>query len=208
LLNLENSFGTDDSMEETFRKAIQANDDKTVYLRTAEIFDKSGKFEKEEDLFKRFVKKFGYSSKAWTLFGQFYLTQGKLSEARELLPRSLKSLPKRKHVKTISKFALSEFKLGDPERGRTIFEGIVDSYPKRIDLWSMYIDQEIKQKNVSGVRALFDRVLQLRLSSKKSKFIFKKWLAFEKDYGDEEGAQAVKERAIAYVESLDAQDED
>lgn len=45
LLNLENSFGTDDSMEETFRKAIQANDDKAVYLRTAEIFDKSGKFE-------------------------------------------------------------------------------------------------------------------------------------------------------------------
>lgn len=73
-------------------------------------------------------------------------------------------------VKTISKFAQLEFKLGDAERGRTIFEGIMDSYPKRLDLWFVYIDMEIKQKNVTGVRALFDRVLAQRLSSSKHPF--------------------------------------
>jgi rRNA biogenesis protein RRP5 len=45
-----------------------------------------------------------------------------------------------------------EYKLGDPERGRTIFEGIVDSYPKRLDLWRVYIDKEIQQRNTGGVR--------------------------------------------------------
>ncbi len=50
----------------------------------------------EEELFSRLVKKFGQSSKAWTLFGQFYLTRGRPDEARDLLPRSLKSLEKRK----------------------------------------------------------------------------------------------------------------
>lgn len=70
-------------------------------------------------------------------------------------------------VETISKFAQLEFKLGDAERGRTIFEGIMDSYPKRLDLWFVYVDMEIKQGNVSGVRALFDRILVKRLSSSK-----------------------------------------
>lgn len=52
----------------------------------------------EEELFQRLVKKFGQSSKAWTLFGQFYLTRGRPTEARDLLPRSLKSLEKRKRA--------------------------------------------------------------------------------------------------------------
>lgn len=30
--------------------------------------------------------------------------------------------------------------------------------------------------------------------------MFKKWLAFEKDHGDEAGVQEVKERAIAFVQ--------
>jgi len=74
----------------------------------------------------------------------------------------------RADVKTIVKFAQLEFKLGDAERGRTIFEGIMDSYPKRLDLWFVYVDMEIKQRNVAGVRALFDRILASRLSSSAS----------------------------------------
>jgi predicted Zn-dependent protease len=49
----------------------------------------------EEELFKKTVKKFSQSPEVWTLFAQFYLTHGRPSEARELLPRSLKSLEKR-----------------------------------------------------------------------------------------------------------------
>ena len=44
---------------------------------------------------------------------------GKASQAREMLQRALKSLPKRKHIETIVKFAILEFKLGDKERGET-----------------------------------------------------------------------------------------
>lgn len=89
-----------------------------------------------------------------------------------------------------------EFKSGEAERGRTIFEGIVDSYPKRLDLWWIYIDQEIRLRDVAGVRALFDRVLATKLSSKKTKSLLKKWLSFEKQYGDDSGAEAVKQRAV------------
>jgi len=47
-------------------------------------------------------------------------------------------------LKVISKFAQMEFKFGEAERGRTIFESILSNYPKRTDLWSVYLDMELR----------------------------------------------------------------
>ena len=55
-------------------------------------------------------------------------------------------------LKTISKFAQLEYRLGEPERGKTLFEGIVDSHPKRWDLWSVYIDMEVGQNDIQSMR--------------------------------------------------------
>ena len=41
----------------------------------------------------------------------------------------------------LSAAALAEFRAGGAERGRAIFEGILRNYPKRLDLWSVYLDQ-------------------------------------------------------------------
>ena len=46
----------------------------------------------------------------------------------------------------------NEYKLGDPERGKTIFEGIVDSHPKRWDMWSIYMDMEATQDDMMSLR--------------------------------------------------------
>ncbi len=113
-------------------------------------------------------------------------------------------------MKTVTAFALSEFKMGDAERGRTIFEGLLDTYPKRLDIWLQYIDQESRLIGASGsngaagsvsvVRGLFDRVLSLRQSTKKGKSVLKKWLEFEKRKGTPQGQQAVLERARTFVQ--------
>ena len=55
--------------------------------------------------------------------------------------RALLSLPRHKHIKFISQTAILEFKCGVPDRGRSMFEGILREYPKRTDLWSIYLDQ-------------------------------------------------------------------
>ena len=71
-------------------------------------------------------------------------------------------------MELISKFAQLEFRHGAPERGRTgapatarsthplnmrdslvtpctaVFDGILSNYPKRVDVWSIYLDMEIK----------------------------------------------------------------
>ncbi|PFH54835.1 hypothetical protein AMATHDRAFT_72594 [Amanita thiersii Skay4041] len=200
LLNLENVYGTGDSLDKAFKEAARANDSKTVHLRLASIFDESEKYERAENQFNKTCKKFGQSSKVWSSFGEFYLRRGNLEEARRLLPRSLQSLEKRKHLKTITKFAQLEYKFGDPERGRTVFEGIVDSHPKRWDLWSIYIDMEAGQGNIQSLRNLFDRVFTLKMTSHKAKSFFKKWLDLEHKLGDEQGASAVKEKAIEWTQ--------
>ncbi|KAF7320265.1 hypothetical protein MKEN_00811100 [Mycena kentingensis (nom. inval.)] len=164
------------------------------------FLDQSEKQSKSEEQYLKTCKKFGQSSKVWTLFGEFYLRQGKLEDARKLLPRCLQSLDKRKHLKTISKFAQLEYKLADPERGKTLFEGIVDSHPKRLDLWSVYMDMEAGQGQIQTSRNLFDRVLAQKLTSHKAKAFFKKWLELEKRIGDEEGVENVKAKAVEWTE--------
>ena len=44
----------------------------------------------------------------------------------------------------ISKFGMLEFKHGHPESGRTMFEGIITNFPKRMDIWAIYMDMESK----------------------------------------------------------------
>lgn len=113
LLNLEITYGTDESVEVLFKEAARYNDSKTIHLRLAAIYDQSDKllvssdlkceyihayipFQKAEEQYKRTCKKFGKSSKVWTLFGEHYFRRGILEDARKLLPRSLQSLEKRK----------------------------------------------------------------------------------------------------------------
>lgn len=45
LLNLENAYGIDETLEKVFRDAARANDSKTVHLRLASILDQSDKHE-------------------------------------------------------------------------------------------------------------------------------------------------------------------
>lgn len=210
LLNLENTYGTDETLEAVFREATQYNDAKTIHQRLASILESTGKVDKAADLWQRTVKKFGAASvEVWVGAVQFYLRVGRADEGRGLLPRAIQSLGKSKEVAVITGFALSEYKVqpgGDIERGRTFFEGLVDSYPKRLDLWWQYLDQEISvaTESPAQVRLLFERVLNLRQSTKKGKSILKKWLDFEKAKGDAKGERAVLDRARKFVEDLKA----
>jgi rRNA biogenesis protein RRP5 len=90
---------------------------------------------------------------------------------------------------------------GDTERARTIFENILTNYPKRVDLWNVYLDQEIRLADVSIIRSLFERVITLPLSSKKMKHFFKRYLDFEKTEGTPETVAHVTAKAKEYVQA-------
>ena len=200
-LNLENAYGDADTLKKCFDTAQQTNDSMSVHFHMASIYERSDKIDEADALFKVMCKKFRDEVKVWVSYGTFKMKNGKSEQARLVLQNSLKALPKREHIMVIIKFALLDFKLGSVERGRTIIENVLSNYPKRIDLWNVYIDQELRVADTVTVRALFDRVTALNLSSKKMKHFFKRYLDYEKTEGDEEKVEYVKERARDYIQS-------
>nr|ODN95502.1 rRNA biogenesis protein RRP5 [Cryptococcus depauperatus CBS 7855] len=201
LINLEIGFGTAQSAEKVSEEAAQYNDKRTVYMRYAEALQAARKDEAAEEVMKKIIKKFSSHPESWTRLSEFYLSKGNTEAARALLPRSMKSLDKSKHVETIEKIALLDFNYGDAERGKTLFEGLVDRFPKRLDLWGVYIDQVAKTRDIQGVRGLIERALAQKLNSKRAKFLFKKWLNIEQRIGDVDGQEKAKTKAREWVQA-------
>lgn len=199
LLNLENAHGTPESLDKLFREAVQYNDALTVHLRMAKILALSEKYEAAEDIYARAAKKFGASLELWEDRAEFHFLRSEPGAARALLPRSLQSLDKADHPRMVERFALLEFRLGDAERGITIYEGLIERHPKRLPLWSTYIDQLAKRGDIKAVRALVDRALDIKWNAHRAKFLFKKLLAIEARIGDEEGQERAKAKAREWV---------
>lgn len=200
LLNLEHLYGTQDSLDSVFKEALQFNEPLKVYMHLAQIYVESNKTEQAEQLYKQMLNKFKQRADVWLSFGLFYMKCGRIESCRALLQRALKSLQSREHVVLISKFAQMEFKYGDAERGQSMFNSILDNYPKRTDLWLVYVDILTKLGDVKSTRKTFEKATSLNLNPKKMKCLFKKWLDFEKELGDASYCEVVKQRAVQYVE--------
>lgn len=200
MLNLENTFGSDESLDEVFKRAAQYMDSLVMHQKLVGIFIMSEKYDKATELLKTMSKKFGKHVSVWVQYGAYLLDRKLNDDAHEVLSRALQVLAKRDHIEVVKKFAQLEFNKGDPEQGRSLFEGLVSDAPKRIDLWNVYIDQEIKQDDKEKVEDLFERIVTKKLSRKQAKFFFSKWLSFEEDKGDEQSAARVKALATEYVQ--------
>lgn len=203
LLNLENSVGDATSLETLFNEAVLCNDSKTMHIKLAAMFEQSNKLKSAHEAYQRLLKKFSRSCKVYLLAAEFYVSQRKHSMARKLLAQALRQLETRKHVKVRLLFALLEYKKMEPERGRTMFEQLLSEFPKRADLWNVYLDQELTQSkpNVQHIRRIYQRITSRKFSSKIIKNFFKRFLEFEREFGDESSVESVKQSAMEYVEA-------
>lgn len=148
------------------------------------------------------IKKFSADPKVWQNYAAFLFDVcASPDPARNLLPRALQSLPAYNHVDITSKFAQLEFRSehGQAERGRTIFEGLFSNFPKRLDLWNVLLDLEIKASDREQVRKLFERITSRKLKSSKAHKFFKKWMAYEEKNGDQKAREKVAAKAAEYV---------
>ncbi|CAL5321627.1 unnamed protein product [Camellia sinensis] len=148
--NLENEYGypPEDAASKIFGRALQYCDPKKVHLALLGMHERIEQHKLADELLSKMSKKFKHSCKVWLRRIQWLLNQN------------------RDEVQSI-------FKCGVPDRGRSMFEGMLREYPKRTDLWSIYLDQ----------------------------FLFKKYLEYEKSVGDdEERIESVKRKAMEYVE--------
>ncbi|XP_071947119.1 protein RRP5 homolog [Antedon mediterranea] len=199
-LNLENMYGTEETLVKVFERALQQCEPIKVFQQLISIYLRTTKIEAADQLFTTMVKRFRSNKDVWINYGSFLMQNGKQDAAHKLMQRSFKSLETKQHVDVIVKFAQMEFKFGEPERGKTMFDNVLSSYSKRTDIWSVYLDMVIKQTDASNTRNLFERVITLDLPPKKIKFFFKRYLDYEKKFGDDGTVKAVKEKAVKYVE--------
>eukprot|EP01024_Parvocaulis_polyphysoides_P069315 TRINITY_DN84821_c0_g1_i1.p2 TRINITY_DN84821_c0_g1~~TRINITY_DN84821_c0_g1_i1.p2 ORF type:complete len:170 (-),score=25.80 TRINITY_DN84821_c0_g1_i1:14-475(-) len=132
-------------------------------------------------------RKFKESCKVWLRRVKYYMQykndeddgNQRSKKIVKILQDARKVLADKKYTKLMIRVALLEFEEGEAERGRGMMEGLLQKFPKRLDLWSQYIDKEIKIGDQQKIRALFERATHLQLPPKKMKFLFKRYLQFE-----------------------------
>lgn len=168
----------------------------------AEIYAEANDITGAEAMYERALKKFKYSKKVWGAYQQFLLNHRRITEAKSLLSRSLQSLEKHKHIEIIKNFALGQFNNNLYDDARVLFEELLSSYPKRTDLWHVYIDKEISLGQFQEARNLLNRLTTSKLSSRNMKSALKKFLSFEVAHGNLQQQELVKQRAREYVSSL------
>lgn len=201
LVNLELGFGTPESTDKVLKEAAQYNDAREVYMRYIDALVQAGKDTPEalEDVIKRLLKRYSAFPATWLKAAECSFRRGDVDGARSYLSRALQSLDKSNHVQMIEKFALLELKYGQAERAKTLFEQLVTRYPKRLDVWNVYVDQLTKLGDIAAARNLIQTALGRKLTMKRAKFIFKKWLAVENKIGDKKGQDTAKEKAREWV---------
>jgi len=220
LLTLELKYGNEKSLQQTVDRACQHNNPKQVYMRVCELLDKEvdaaassigssdldSATSRADAMFSKMCKKFKSKKSVWIAHFKYLFKGSRHDEAHKLLKRSLQSLPSYKHVETMSKFAQLEFELGSAERGRTIYNGLLEKHPKRMDLLFVNIDKEVKIGDISKARALFESVVnpvasgkKFNFSDKQMKSLFKKWYRVEEEHGDGNSLERVKEEARKFV---------
>ncbi|EFQ89360.1 hypothetical protein CFE70_003045 [Pyrenophora teres f. teres 0-1] len=198
LLHLENDFASDDTIEGVFKEACQNNDSREMHERMIKIYISSGKLDKADSLYQSMMKNksFTQDPKFWLSYAAFLmdvLQPPSASQARALLQRATQSVASTQHRYLTQKFAALEFKSpnGDAERGRTIFEGLVDTFAKKGDVWDMYLMLEQSHGDEDKVRDLFERMTKVGKSSR-VRSVFKKWAEWENGVGSKKGVERVK----------------
>jgi len=159
--------------------------------------------QKADELFQILVKKFSQIPDVWYNYAHFlHSTLSSPDRARALLPRAMQSLPPHTHLNLTLKFAALEFRSasGSPERGRTMFEGLLSTFPKRLDIWRQLLDLEIQQGDQDIIRGVFERVVKTKgLKAKGAKDWFRKWSEWEEKNGDKKSQEKVKAKAEEWV---------
>jgi rRNA biogenesis protein RRP5 len=200
LLALELNFGTAESLDAAFARAVRQNDGESVHMRMASLYEKAGRVDDGVALLSTAAKKFGGSMRVWEALGRLQLAGGDVDGFQSTLQRALAELTPSDQMTVVGRFARLEYEFGAVERGRTLFEGIVANHPKRIDQWNVYADTEVKFGDAESARRVYERLAGQRLSSKKMRAALKQWLKFEQQHGTDADADRVRQKARDYVQ--------
>ncbi|OII73634.1 RRP5 like protein [Cryptosporidium ubiquitum] len=200
------------------RALMNVTNQKKLYIQ---IFSSLKKYSKDEEglaLLEEGLKKFQTSRKLWvTYLTCLYESDNQRKARDEIIQKSLKSVSKHKVVRLITDIGRLEFEYGNINRGRTIFENLLEENSKRMDLWSQYFDiltkiciksssksQSSIDDHIEMVRSIFNSCLEKNFKPRSMKMIFTRWLSFEKQFGSSQSQKHVQDLAISYVNKVES----
>ncbi|XP_015190480.1 PREDICTED: protein RRP5 homolog [Polistes dominula] len=200
-LNLESKFGTSETLNDVFQEAVKSNDALKIYTHMLTVHVESKRQFELQKLVNTFIVKFKQNPQVWVECGSALLKLGLKDKSRQIMQRALQSLQPSEHVNIMVRFANLENQFGDKERSQTLFEQILSSYPKRVDIWSSYVDSLVKSGEILIARKVLERAIVQKLPPKKMKTLFKKFISFEEKHGTSEDVQRVQRIATEYIEN-------
>lgn len=81
-----------------------------------------------------------------------------------------------------------------------MFEGLLSTYPKRLDIWNQLLDLEIQQADRDIIRGIFERVTKTKgIKPKGAKAWFRRWSEWEEKNGDKKSQEKVRAKAEEWV---------
>lgn len=88
-----------------------------------------------------------------------------------------------------------------------MFEGLLSTFPKRLDIWNQLLDLEIQQGDKEIIRDVFERVVKVKgLKAKGAKAWFRRWSEWEENNGGKKEQERVKAKAEEWVKGAAAKE--
>ena len=149
-MNFESKFGKEKEFQSVVKRALKVNDQREVYIAVIDIYLKRKSYKIIEGIYVILSRKYKFDVDIWKRYIEYLFTAQKikddesnedhillvdveLSEKEKVLSRALQILDRKDQIELIRKYAIEEYKQGNIEKGRTMFESIIHSYPKRTD---------------------------------------------------------------------------
>ena len=203
LLNLENLYGTSESLRTTLDEALRSNEPFKVRAHMVRIYAESGKTKELESEVRLVVKKFKEIPGMWQEIGSILMNHGYAEKARSLMQQALPHMKNKKEsVSLIVQFALMESRSNNIEQAKALMDPILVSCPQRVDIWSTYCDMLVKAGQINEARELLERSVSQKLPARKMKSLFTKFLKFEEAHGSKDGQDRVRSMASEYVNQV------
>lgn len=226
-MNFESKFGKEKEFQSIVKRALKINDQKEIYLAVIDIYRQRKNYKIIEGIYIILTRKYNFHLDIWKKYVEYLfeahsikdnskhddhilLQDVELTEKEKVLSKALQILDRKDQIELIRKYATEEYRHGNTEKGRTMYESIIHSYPKRTDIISTFLDMEIKcSKNKQNVRKIFEKLLARENAKlKQVKFLFKRYLEFEVEHGTEKDVEKVKQKAAEFAQKFGKGDDE
>ncbi|XP_019091706.1 PREDICTED: crooked neck-like protein 1, partial [Camelina sativa] len=136
-------------------------------------------------IFERWMKDGSPDQQGWLLFIKFELRYNEIDRARSLYDGLVLWHPK---VSTYIRYAKFEMKGGETARARNVYERAIEVFADDEELFVAFAEFEEGCKEVERARCIYKFALD-QIPKGRAEGLYKKFVAFEKQYGDKEGIE-------------------